>query len=142
MYFLRKERCSLPPPCPPGLFKVALCLAAVLVVTRAEGRTIVNDIDHTVHNIENKTSEEIGDKFKTFFHDSRNKLYLAFYNLSSYLPLSIKYAETVGKECDVLEHNRRYYTTVGLILAGVLVVLGIIFAFFGEFHNIIVKTYL
>ena len=68
-----------------------------------------------------------------FFHDSRNKLYLAFYNLSAYLPLSIDYAETVGSECDIIEFNKDYYTTVGVILAGCLALLGILFAFFGDF---------
>ena len=107
-----------------------LWLALVLAVARAE--TVVQNIDNTVHDVENKTAEEIGDKLKNFFHDSRNKLYLAFYNLSSYLPLDINYAETVGKECDLVEYNKDYYTTVGLVLSGLLAIIGILFAFFGE----------
>lgn len=82
--------------------------------------------------MENETSKEIDDKMKTFFHDSRNKLYLAFYNLSSYLPLSIPYAETVGTECDIVQYNKEYFTTAGLVLAGILALLGVLFAFFGE----------
>lgn len=116
--------------------QVLLCLAAALVLTGAQGDEIIHDIDATVqsevHDVENRTSKEIEDRFKNFFHDSRNKLYLAFYNLSSYLPLDIDYAETVGEECDVLKYNKDYYTTVGLVLGGVLAVIGILFAFFGE----------
>lgn len=69
---------------------------------------------------------------KSFFHESRNKLYLAFYNLSSYLPLSIPYAETVGTECDIVQYNKDYYTAVGLVLAGILALVGVLFAFFGK----------
>ena len=116
--------------------QVLLSLAAVLVLTRAQGDTITHEVDTAVQDAENRTSKEIEDDLKNFFHDSRNKLYLAFYNLSSYLPLDIDYAETVGKECDILKYNKDYYTTVGLILAGVLAVVGVLFAFFGEWLQI------
>ena len=116
--------------------QVLLSLAAVLVLTRAQGDTITHEVDAAVQDAENRTSKEIEDDLKNFFHDSRNKLYLAFYNLSSYLPLDIDYAETVGKECDILKYNKDYYTTVGLILAGVLAVVGVLFAFFGEWLQI------
>lgn len=89
-------------------------------------------MEHSVHNTGNETSKEVDNKIKTFFHDSRNKLYLAFYNLSSYLPLSIPYAETVGTECDIVQYNKHYFTIAGLVLAGILALLGIFFAFFGE----------
>lgn len=105
----------------------------MLIAVLAQDNTIKNEIDHTVHELENRTSEEVDDKLKTFFHDSRNKLYQAFYNLSSYLPLDIHYAETVGKECDILKYNKEYYTAVGLVLSGLLALVGILFAFFGEF---------
>lgn len=83
---------------------------------------------------ENTTnSQEIKDHINSFIHSSRNKLYLAFYNLSSYLPLSIEYAETVARDCDIVEHNKEFYTIVGTSLAGCLAVLGILFAFFGEY---------
>ena len=108
---------------------------AVLLATIHTQQPLEENVDTVVHEVENKTSEEIGDKLKNLFHDSRNKLYLAFYNLSSYLPLDIDYAETVGRECDVLQFNRDYYTTVGLVLGGLLALVGILFAFFGELRE-------
>ena len=113
--------------------QVAVCLTALLITTaKAQQPINYNNVDTTIQDVENQTVEEIEDKLKNFFHESRNKLYLAFYNLSSYLPLDIDYAETVGKECDVLEYNQDYYTTVGLVLGGLLGLIGIVFAFFGE----------
>jgi hypothetical protein len=111
------------------VLKIALCLATLLVISKADD--VIDKIDNTVHDVENKTTEEVGDKLKTFFHDSRNKLYLAFYNLSSYLPLSISYAETVAKDCDILQYNKDYFTIVGIALAGALAIVGLIFAFLG-----------
>ena len=115
---------------------MAVCLAALLACAAAQGQNeLDNELDNAAHEVENRTTLEIEDKLKTFFHDSRNKLYQAFYNLSSYLPLDINYAETVGKDCDILQYNRDYYTTVGLILSGLLAAVGILFAFFGEYVN-------
>ena len=111
-----------------------MCFTALLVTVKAQQPINYNgNVDNTIQSVENHTVKEIEHKLKTFFHDSRNKLYLAFYNLSSYLPLDIEYAETVGKECDILEYNKDYYTTVGLVLGGLLGLIGIVFAFFGEF---------
>ena len=107
----------------------------VLATTGHAQQSLGSNVDSIAHDVENKTSEEVQDKLKTLFHDSRNKLYLAFYNLSSFLPLDIEYAETVGKDCDVLEYNRDYYTTVGLVLGGLLALVGVIFAFFGGFSR-------
>jgi hypothetical protein len=120
------------------LLKVGLCLGALLLLPASAQLSVSSDVESKVEAVEgkveaveNRTAHEIGDKLKNFFHDSRNNLYLAFYNLSSYLPLDINYAETVGRECDILEHNKDYYTAVGLVLGGLLVLLGVLFAFFG-----------
>lgn len=110
--------------------QVVLCTSALLAISLAQD-TIINNIEDTVTQ-SNDTTQEIGDAVVGFFHDSRNKLYRAFYNLSSYLPLNIEYAETVGRDCDIIEYNKDYYTTVGLILAACLAVVGFIFAYFGE----------
>ena len=122
---------------PLASLKVTLCLATLLVVSQAEDiiDKIDDTIDDAVHTVENKTSQEIDDKLKNFFHDSRNKLYLAFYNLSSYLPLSISYAETVAKDCDILQHNKNYYKIVGIILAAAMAIVGLIFAFLGKLQE-------
>ena len=113
-----------------------MCLTALLITAANAQQPInYNNVDTTIQDTENQTVEEIENKLKSFFHESRNKLYLAFYNLSSYIPLDIDYAETVGKECDILEYNQEYYTTVGLVLGGLLGLIGIVFAFFGEFFT-------
>jgi hypothetical protein len=114
------------------ILKVAVCLTALLITAANAQQPInYNNVDTTIQDAKNQTVEEIENKLKSFFHESRNKLYLAFYNLSSYIPLDIDYAETVGKECDILEYNQEYYTTVGLVLGGLLGLIGIVFAFFG-----------
>ena len=110
--------------------QVVLSTSVLLALALAQD-TVLNNIEDTVMQ-SNDTTQEIGDAFVGFFHDSRNKLYLAFYNLSSYLPLNIEYAETVGRDCDILEYNKDYYTTVGLVLAACLAVVGFVFAYFGE----------
>ena len=40
-------------------------------------------------------------------------------SLSHYLPLSVQYAVEVGRECDIVEYNKHYYTKAGLIIAGI-----------------------
>ena len=60
---------------------------------------------------------------------------LVYMALSHYLPLSVQYAVEVGRECDIVEYNKHYYTKAGLIIAGILVVIGIMFCFFGELEE-------
>lgn len=57
---------------------------------------------------------------------------MAVYNLSEYLPLSVEYAAGVGHECDVVEYNESYYSKAGLITSCIMVLVGLVFAFFGE----------
>ena len=58
---------------------------------------------------------------------------MALYNLSEYLPLSVEYAAGVGQECDIVKYNKPFYTEAGLIMSTGMIVVGIIFSFFGEF---------
>ncbi len=60
---------------------------------------------------------------------------MAVYNLSDYLPLSVEYAAGVGQECDIVEYNRSYYSRAGLITSSIMAILGIVFAFFGEYRK-------
>ena len=99
----------------------------VTIVTSTGGQ---DQVIQTIENAVNQT--EITDQFHNFFRDSRNKFLLALANLSHYLPLSVQYAVVVGHECDIVEYNKDYYTKPGLIIAGVLTVIGIVFCFFGE----------
>lgn len=112
------------------LIKVAVCIA-VLAVSQEELVRAGEFEDVEIAISKNSTTMEIKDHINSFIHDSRNKLYLAFYNLSSYLPLSIEYAETVGRDCNIVDHNGDFYSIVGIALSGCFAVLGILFAFFG-----------
>ena len=69
-----------------------------------------------------------------FFNQSeiRSRFVQALKNLSSYLPISVQYAIEKSKDCDIIHNNRAYYERVPLIIAAFLILLGVIFAFFGE----------
>lgn len=56
---------------------------------------------------------------------------LTLKNLSRYLPINVEYAVEKGRECDIIRNNKQFYQRVPLIISAVLIVLGIIFGFFG-----------
>lgn len=72
--------------------------------------------------------------FNMFLNNSRSTFVQALVNLSSYLPINIEYAITVGKDCDIIKTNRDFYRRVPLIIAAFFIVIGVIFGFFGESH--------
>ena len=53
-------------------------------------------------------------------------------NVSAYIPLNVQYATNAGNYCNPLEYNSPYYNVPSLIISGVLVVLGVLFCFFGQ----------
>ena len=114
--------------------QMLLCSLALLASVYTDGGPYngSGDAGDGIEQAANKTVNDIHSKFSGFFHDSRSKLYRAFYNLSSYLPLNIEYAETVGPECDILEYNKDYYAAAGLIQSACLILLGLLFAFLGK----------
>ena len=122
--------------------QVLLCSLALLAPAYTGGGPHSGSVDagNSIEQAANKTTNDIHSQFSGFFHDSRSKLYRAFYNLSSYLPLNIEYAETVGPECDVLEYNSDYYAAAGLIQSACLILLGLLFAFLGK-KNCSVNVY-
>lgn len=65
-----------------------------------------------------------------FLNNSRSKFIEALKNLSNYLPINVEYA--LMKECDIIHNNRVFYARVPLIISAALIVLGIIFGYFGE----------
>lgn len=92
--------------------------------------------DQVFYNLENAVNQtEFMDQIKTFFLNSRDMFLVALSNMSHYLPLSVQYAVEVGRECDIVEYNKHYYTKAGLIIAGILVLIGIVFCFFGELES-------
>ena len=74
----------------------------------------------------------IEESISDLFNNSKSKFLAALTNLSSYLPLNVRYAVTAGQKCDIIKYNRPYYSAIPLILAAVLMVLGAIFSFFGK----------
>ena len=92
--------------------------------------------DQVFYQLENAVNQtEFMDQIKTFFLNSRDMFLVALSNMSHYLPLSVRYAVEVGRECDIVEYNKHYYTKAGLIIAGILVLIGIVFCFFGELES-------
>ena len=59
----------------------------------------------------------------------------ALEDMSKYFPLDVDYATGVGQFCDPVAYNSSYYSAVGLVIACIMVVLGVIFAFFGEYNH-------
>lgn len=80
-------------------------------------------------NAENNEAERL-------FHDTGGRFVDALKNLSIYLPISVEYAQTKARDCDIIHNNRDFYERVPLIISAVLIVLGIIFAFLGEFSSV------
>ena len=95
----------------------------------------INDAINNVQNLGPGVENTIGQAETTitnFFNDTRSKFEQAMANLSSYLPINVDYALNKSHECDPVRYNRPYYHTISLILAAVLIVLGLVFAFLGE----------
>ena len=88
----------------------------------------VNDVGQGVQN----TVEQAEHTFTNFFNNTKSKFEQAMANLSSYLPINVDYALNKSQECDPVRNNQPYYHTISLILAAVLIVLGLVFAFLGE----------
>ena len=111
-------------------------LCALVTITAAAGGTDSNSkVDQTAGGTETSPPHTLGkveDELTNLFQTSKNKFLLALFNLSSYLPLNVEYATTVGPECDVNQYNKDYYSRTGVIIASVMFVLGIVFCFFGK----------
>jgi len=69
--------------------------------------------------------------FDKLLNDSRSRVLGSLKNISNYLPLNVEYTVTVAKNCDIIKYNKPFYYRIPLIIAGVFIVLGIIFGFFG-----------
>lgn len=77
-----------------------------------------------------KIAENMFDKL---LNNSRSTFLESLKNISNYLPVNVEYAVTVAKKCNIVKYNRPFYFKIPLIIAGVLIILGVIFGFFGEF---------
>lgn len=71
-------------------------------------------------------------KIPDFMNETRNKLFHALYNLSGYLPFSVEYAVTVGRNCNIIDNNSHYYGVPGLVISAIIFVIGVLFCFIGK----------
>ena len=104
-----------------------------MVTSQDEENQVLYHLEDAMNQTELAT--QFMDQIKDFFLNSRDMFLVALSNMSHYLPLSVQYAVEVGRECDVVEYNKHYYTKAGLIIAGIIVVIGIVFCFFGELEG-------
>ena len=70
-------------------------------------------------------------KLSGFANDSRSRFHTILLNISRYIPVSIEYAEEVGRNCNIVEFNGQYYGSPALVFAAVLFVIGGLFCFVG-----------
>ena len=65
-------------------------------------------------------------------NDTEYYLLSVLRNMTGYLPLNVVYAETVGRNCNIVAYNSSYYSVPGLVIAGLMVVIGVLFSFLGN----------
>lgn len=70
--------------------------------------------------------------FDRMINNSKAGFTQALKDLAKYLPVNVEYTVTVAKNCNIVKYNKRFYFKIPLIIAAVLIVLGVIFGFFGE----------
>lgn len=99
-----------------------------------DNATILDDDEVFMLDDFSKVVTAADNGFDVFLNNSRSTFVQALVNLSSYLPINIEYAITVGKDCDIIKTNRDFYRRVPLIIAAFFIVIGVIFGFFGESH--------
>lgn len=85
------------------------------------------------HPIDTAVAKSEDNSPQRFFEDTGSRFVEALKNLSEYLPINVEYVEEKSKDCDIIHNNRDYYERVPLIISAVLIVLGTIFGFFGEY---------
>ena len=113
---------------------LGLVLSAAILAS--EGKNI--STDEPPGDTDTANDQGFEESITDFFNNSQSKLLNAFKNLSSYLPLNVEYAMTLGQKCDIIKYNRPFYHSIPLILAAVLIVLGVVYAYFGKGTNLCV----
>ena len=92
--------------------------------------TIHVDVSKGLEKDVKDTVKEFGVKFE---NETHSKFIEALHNLTSYLPISVEYAQYAALECDILEYNKPYYERIPLIISAILIVAGLVFTFFGKY---------
>ena len=115
-----------------GVFLTSCYLLPVAESRQFFKNAQVDNLQGSSEGIDNGVVEQSENMSNMFTNDSRSKFGYTLSSLSRYLPISVEYARTVGKNCDIVNNNKPFYTTISLIVSAVLIVLGIIFGFFGK----------
>ena len=71
-------------------------------------------------------------KLSGFANETRSKFHRILLNMSRYIPVSIEYAEEVGRNCNIIEYNGDYYGPPALVFAAILFIVGGLFCFVGN----------
>lgn len=87
-----------------------------------------------------KVDGNIHNHLSGFANNTRHKFFQVLFNLSRYIPLSVEYAVTAGRNCNIIEYNSDYYGVPALIFAAILFVIGILFCFIGK-EQLLIKTH-
>lgn len=68
----------------------------------------------------------------TLVNQTENFLLNLLRNMTQYLPVNVDYAETVGRNCNIIAYNKDYYSVPGLIIAGAMFLIGVLFCILGK----------
>ncbi len=71
-------------------------------------------------------------KLTDLANETRSKFHVILLNMSRYIPVSIEYADAVGRNCNIIEFNDDYYGTPALVFAAILFIVGGLFSFVGK----------
>ena len=94
----------------------------------------MNDSDYPLLGGAEDDIANSANEINKFFNDTRSRFIDALKNLSTYLPINVNYvyAIKIDGACDIIHYNKTFYDRVPLIISAVLIVLGVIFCFFGK----------
>lgn len=82
--------------------------------------------------IKHLPTDHVDNQLAGLANNTRSRFHIILLNISGYIPVSVEYAEQVGRNCNIIEFNREYYGTPALIFAAVLFGIGVLFCFAGK----------
>lgn len=107
-------------------------LTAILLVSAGLANYTTNDSTALVNTSEDESKEDISGDVAKLANETRNFVLDTLRNMTEYLPINIVYAETVGRNCNIIKYNKDYYSAPGLVIAALLFLIGVLFCFLGK----------
>lgn len=101
-------------------------MSAGLAANTSNGSTVL------VNTSEDEKKEDLPDDVIKFANETKNIVLDTLRNMTGYLPINIIYAETVGRNCNIIQYNKDYYSVPGLVIAALLFLIGVLFCFLGK----------